>query len=230
MLSLVWAAPLALAGQSVDTVRISLDGDVATVEQRLAPDSGAVEAFALRFDGQSLVYAAGGDLIARSPQFEEDLFVVDVPIGEGTGNNRHVVVGDGHPHSDQPIPTPKVAGVLDDSGEVYAALVTGLRDYVRKNGFSSVVIGLSGGIDSALTCAIAVDALGPDAVHGVTMPTRYSSGGSISKFSEAGAAGLDSITRSLRITSPSGATGTAGVGDSTTTRAPYGIPPPGERY
>ncbi len=67
---------------------------------------------------------------------------------------------------------------MDDEEEIYAALVTGLRDYVRKNGFGEVVVGLSGGIDSALTCAIAVDALGPEAVWGVTMPARYSSRGS----------------------------------------------------
>jgi NAD+ synthase (glutamine-hydrolysing) len=67
---------------------------------------------------------------------------------------------------------------LSEEAEVYTALVTGLRDYVGKNGFHDVVVGLSGGIDSALTCAIAVDALGPDAVLGVTMPTRYSSEGS----------------------------------------------------
>jgi NAD+ synthase (glutamine-hydrolysing) len=134
----------------------------------------------LVFDGQSMVYAAGGELIARSPQFEEDLFVVDVPLPPGNGNTRHTVIGDGHPGHDKPIPAPKQAGILDDSAEIYAALVTGLRDYVHKNGFTDVVVGLSGGIDSALTCAIAVDALGASSVHGVTMPTRYSSEGSIS--------------------------------------------------
>ena len=133
----------------------------------------------LVFDGQSMVHLADGELLARSPRFEEDLFVVDVPLPEGRGSTRHVTAGAGHPERDRPIPQPKRAGLLDGPAEIYTALVTGLRDYVRKNGFSSVVIGLSGGIDSALTCAIAVDALGPDAVHGVTMPTRYSSGGSV---------------------------------------------------
>ncbi len=133
----------------------------------------------LVFDGQSMVYLAGGELLARSPQFEEDWFVVDVPLQPPRGGNRHAIVGEGHPGRDRPIPEPKRAGLLDEPAEVYTALVTGLRDYVQKNGFTDVVIGLSGGIDSALTCAIAVDALGPESVHGVTMPTRYSSTGSI---------------------------------------------------
>ena len=68
---------------------------------------------------------------------------------------------------------------LDEPAEIYKALVAGLHDYVVKSGFSSLIISLSGGIDSALTAAIAVDALGPDAVRGVTMATRYSSPGSV---------------------------------------------------
>jgi NAD+ synthase (glutamine-hydrolysing) len=75
--------------------------------------------------------------------------------------------------------SPSIAVELGELEETYRAITTGLRDYVTKNGFSEVVIGLSGGIDSALTAAIAVDALGPDAVHGITMPTRYSSTGSV---------------------------------------------------
>ncbi len=100
----------------------------------------------------------------RGAQFEEELFVVDVDLDGDAGD------------ADQ---DRFVAGRLDEDEEIYAALVTGLRDYVTKNGFSEVVIGLSGGIDSALTCAIAVDALGPDAVHGLSMPSPYSSTGSI---------------------------------------------------
>ena len=75
---------------------------------------------------------------------------------------------------------------LGEDAEIYAALVTGLRDYVHKNGFSEVVIGLSGGIDSALSAAIAVDALGPDMVHGITMPSRYSSEASAADARELG--------------------------------------------
>lgn len=114
----------------------------------------------LVFDGESMVFDSTGQLIYRAPQFKEELFYVDLEIGR-----------------DQP--AVDVRPRLSEEAEVYAALVTGLGDYVRKNGFSEVVIGLSGGIDSALTCAIAVDALGPQAVWGVTMPTRYSSDGSI---------------------------------------------------
>ncbi|MCZ6662979.1 MAG: NAD+ synthase [Actinobacteria bacterium] len=115
----------------------------------------------LVFDGASLVLAADGTVVHRSPQFEEDLFVVDVPL---TGE----AVADGSP-------TP----LLSSTEEVYKALVTGLGDYVRKNGFSQVVIGLSGGIDSALTATIAVDALGASAVWGISMPSRFSSQHSI---------------------------------------------------
>ncbi|MEX1126431.1 MAG: NAD+ synthase [Acidimicrobiia bacterium] len=111
----------------------------------------------LVFDGASIVVGADGTVIHRSPQFEQDLFVVDLPLA-------------GEKHSSTSL-TP----LLDPIEEVYRALTTGLGDYVRKNGFESVVIGLSGGIDSALTAVIAADALGPDAVWGVAMPSRFSS-------------------------------------------------------
>jgi NAD+ synthase (glutamine-hydrolysing) len=111
----------------------------------------------LVFDGASVVIDSQGAVLHRSPQFEEDFFVVDVPVGDEQG-----LPGSIAPH-------------LQPTEEVYRALTVGLRDYVRKNGFGSVVIGLSGGIDSALTAAIAVDALGPDSVQGVAMPSRFSS-------------------------------------------------------
>lgn len=104
----------------------------------------------LVFDGASVVIDAEGEVVHRSPQFEEDRFVYEG--GSGT-----------------------VVPLLDPVEEVYRALVTGLRDYVKKNGFRGVALGLSGGIDSALTAVIAVDALGPDAVWGLSMPSRYSS-------------------------------------------------------
>ncbi|HEY6628759.1 MAG TPA: NAD+ synthase [Acidimicrobiia bacterium] len=111
----------------------------------------------LVFDGASLVVSAEGAVLHRSPQFEEDLFIVDVPLaGEDAGAT-------------------SLTPLLDPIEEVYRALATGLGDYVRKNGFRSVVIGLSGGIDSALTAVIAADALGPDGVWGVAMPSRFSS-------------------------------------------------------
>ncbi len=116
----------------------------------------------LVFDGASVVIASDGTIIHRSPQFIEDRFVVDVPL-----NGEPVSVG-------------KVAPLLDPVHEIYRALETGVRDYVTKNGFTSVVVGLSGGIDSALTAAVAVDALGPDNVWGISMPSRFSSEGSVS--------------------------------------------------
>lgn len=115
----------------------------------------------LVFDGASLVVAADGSLLHRSPQFAEDFFVVDVPLA-----GEEAVTGDLVPH-------------LEPTEEVYRALTTGLGDYCRKNGFDSVVLGLSGGIDSAVTAAIAADALGPESVWGVAMPSRFSSQHSI---------------------------------------------------
>lgn len=121
----------------------------------------------LVFDGDSMVFDAGGELLYRAAQFEEELFWVDVPLNV---------------RSESDI-APRTSGVspprLGEEAEVYAALVLGLRDYVTKNGFGSVVIGLSGGIDSALTAAIARDALGAESVWGLTMPSRYSSDGSV---------------------------------------------------
>ncbi len=115
----------------------------------------------LIFDGSSVVIGADGELLHRSPQFEEDFFVIDVPAGDG-----RVAAGGIVPH-------------LDPTEEVYRALCLGLADYCSKNGFEGVVLGLSGGIDSALTAAIAADALGPDSVWGVSMPSRFSSQHSI---------------------------------------------------
>jgi NAD+ synthase (glutamine-hydrolysing) len=115
----------------------------------------------LVFDGASVVIAADGTVLHRSPQFAEDFFVVEVPTqGERA-------------------PIAAVAPHLERTEEVYRALCTGLRDYCAKNGFDRVVIGLSGGIDSALTATIASDALGPDSVWGVSMPSRFSSTHSI---------------------------------------------------
>jgi NAD+ synthase (glutamine-hydrolysing) len=119
----------------------------------------------LVFDGRSVVIAPDGSVHARAAAFGEDLLVVDVP-GSGA-----------------PLPAGVLARVeprLDGEEEVYRALESGLRDYIRKNGFSDVVIGVSGGIDSALTAVLAADALGSDHVHGVMMPSRYSSPGSLS--------------------------------------------------
>jgi NAD+ synthase (glutamine-hydrolysing) len=134
----------------------------------------------LVFDGQSMVFDGVGQLLYRAPQFVEERFWVDVPLREeGKTGVEAILVSSGDLLEGDPEPPPAPHQPLSDVAEVYQALVTGLGGYVRKNGFSGVVIGLSGGIDSALTAAIAVDALRPDAVRGVMMPSRYSSAGSI---------------------------------------------------
>jgi NAD+ synthase (glutamine-hydrolysing) len=107
----------------------------------------------LVFDGHSLVIDSDGTVLARAPGFEETLLLVDL---------------------DQPA-TAAVAPLADDLDQMRQALVLGLRDYVRKNGFAEIVVGVSGGIDSALTAALAVEALGAQAVHCVSMPSRYTS-------------------------------------------------------
>ncbi len=120
----------------------------------------------LVFDGCSVVIDEHGEVLHRSPQFAEDMFVIDIPVP-------------GPADAAPPTLPGSVTPLLDHEEEVYRALVTGLRDYVGKNGFPGVVVGLSGGIDSALTATIAVDALGPEAVTGITMPSRFSSSGSV---------------------------------------------------
>ncbi len=138
----------------------------------------------LVFDGDSFVVDADGTVLARAPQFTEHLLVVDLDLPTGTGHGtgtfagldvrRTVLSGEPLP-AYEPQPSPPLADPLSDPAEVWSALVVGLRDYVRKNGFRSVIFGFSGGIDSAVSAAIAVDALGPDAVYGVSMPSKYSS-------------------------------------------------------
>jgi len=132
----------------------------------------------LVFDGDSMVFDAEGELIYRAAQFEEELFVVDLPIPSGGVPTSAVTPVVERRAAVALLPEPVPAPRLVNEAEVYAALVTGLRDYVQKNGFTEVVIGSSGGIDSALAATIAVDALGAAAVHTITMPTRYSSEGS----------------------------------------------------
>jgi len=114
----------------------------------------------LVFDGNSMVVDAAGDVRCRLPQFVEEVAVVDVDLD--TGETSPSVL----------------ASPFEVDHEVYEATVIATRDYVRKNGFSDVVIGLSGGIDSSLVACIAVDALGAEHVHGISMPSRYSSEGS----------------------------------------------------
>ncbi|WP_409236002.1 NAD+ synthase [Streptomyces sp. PA5.6] len=144
----------------------------------------------LVFDGDSIVVDKDGEVIARAPQFAEGCIVLDLELPAAAPVPPSGVVDDGlrieHVTlSEEPVPayegelTGGYAERLDDDEEVYSALVVGLRAYAAKNGFSSVLIGLSGGIDSALTAAIACDALGAQNVYGVAMPSRYSSDHSI---------------------------------------------------
>lgn len=134
----------------------------------------------LVFDGGSMVLGADGSVVARAPRFEASFEVVDVPVvvSAGTPTLEVVDVTTARPrrHDHR---SPSVAAELGELEEVWSALVLGVRDYVGKNGFADVVLGLSGGVDSSIVAAIAVDALGPQRVHGVLMPSRYSSEGSV---------------------------------------------------
>ncbi|HUS62201.1 MAG TPA: NAD+ synthase [Acidimicrobiales bacterium] len=160
----------------------------------------------LVFDGGSLVLDASGQVVASAPQFVEEVMIVDLDVRPAFRKRlldpRGRAVADALPavriSEDSPAgeaEAKRIPGVttppLDEDTEVYEALVLGTRDYVVKNGFSSVVIGLSGGIDSSLVAAIAVEALGADAVHGVAMPSRYSSDHSL--------ADAESLARNLGI-------------------------------
>jgi len=127
----------------------------------------------LVFDGDSIVVDAGGKLIARSPQFVEGLALVDLEARLGSADP-DLVITDIPIAKYEKLKIGKIVA-LDTYGEIWEALVLGLKDYVTKNGFKSVALGLSGGIDSALVAAIAVDALGPQAVHAIALPSRYSS-------------------------------------------------------
>lgn len=133
----------------------------------------------LVFDGGSMVFDHRGDMVMRAEQFGESLSFIDIAVNESTITNAVSVV--------EISKTSRASGAqcegtiapsTSDMEQVFGALVLGTRDYVRKNGFTDVVVGLSGGIDSALVAAIAVEALGAQHVHGVSMPSRYSSEGS----------------------------------------------------
>jgi NAD+ synthase (glutamine-hydrolysing) len=152
----------------------------------------------LVFDGNSLVIDEKGEVIARGKQFEEDLVVVDLDVESVFRSQLHdprrrketswvkeklqevtkIEVASEYSAIAKPQLSPRRVERLDELAEIYQALVLGTRDYVHKNGFERVVIGLSGGVDSSLVAAIATDALGADNVVGVSMPSRYSSAGS----------------------------------------------------
>ncbi|HEX9623544.1 MAG TPA: NAD+ synthase, partial [Streptosporangiaceae bacterium] len=174
--------------------------------QRRAREAGAALAYVnmvggqdeLVFDGDSIIVDATGRPLARGPQFEDALVVADLELpaaeasrrpgqtpadaADGTVMTIHrLELADVPRPPASPDAAPRVLWPrLADSAEVYAALVTGVRDYVSKNSFSSVIIALSGGIDSALTATIAADAIGADRVHVVLMPSRFSSDHSVS--------------------------------------------------
>ena len=158
----------------------------------------------LVFDGASLIYDMGGNLVARGDAFTEEMLVADLDIEavfrsrlrdprprkenptilKEIGKPRNVHVSDFQQHEREALSSPNLRNGIGDVEEVYRALVLGTRDYVHKSGFSKTVIGLSGGIDSALTAVVAVDALGRQNVVGVGMPSRYSSEGSVSDAKE----------------------------------------------
>jgi NAD+ synthase (glutamine-hydrolysing) len=196
----------------------------------------------LVFDGDSILVDASGSLLARGPQFEEALVVTDlelpaaegpvaaeeIPVDAGDGTTimiRHVELEPAAPPAARTAAAPADGEQegpfwrrLPDLEEVYSALVTGVRDYVRKNGIRSVFLGLSGGIDSALTATIAADAIGPDRVHAVLMPSAYSTEHSVSDAEDlVKRQGLHSATVPIR----------AMVDAFETELAPVGFPPTG---
>ena len=158
----------------------------------------------LVFDGSSIICDQEGELLARAPAFTEDLLIADLDLAavfrsrlrdprprqepaaihQEIGDAVVITLAESPPQERPPLPPPSLAAPPEPAAEVYLALTVGTRDYVRKSGFAKTLIGLSGGIDSALTAAIAVDALGPENVLGVTMPSRYSSPGSVSDSKE----------------------------------------------
>ncbi len=131
----------------------------------------------LVFDGDTIVVDAKGTVISRAAQFEDQLLVVDIEAAIQTSKPDVVISENGAESAGSVAPT--IAARMSDQQEIWNALVMGLRDYVAKNKFRSVVVGLSGGIDSALVAAIAVDALGAKCVNGVAMPSKYSSDHSV---------------------------------------------------
>ena len=131
----------------------------------------------LVFDGDTIVVDAQGTVISRAAQFEDQLLVVDIEATTQT-SKPDVVISESGAEATGSV-APVIAARMSDHQEIWNALVMGLRDYVAKNKFRSVVVGLSGGIDSALVAAIAVDALGAKCVNGVAMPSKYSSDHSV---------------------------------------------------
>ncbi|HEY0169252.1 MAG TPA: NAD+ synthase [Jatrophihabitans sp.] len=178
-----------------DDVRLSL-------VRRRAVEAGAAVVYVnqcgaqdeLVFDGDSFAVGADGQLLARAPQFVEGLFLLELELPASTGNTvsqagelsvgRYRAPKPPRPLSEELAEPLGIADRLQDEAEVWGALVVGTRDYVVKNGFSSVVLGMSGGIDSAVVAAIAADAIGGANVHGVALPSDYSSAHSLADAAE----------------------------------------------
>lgn len=175
-----------LATRAVDSVAIVVHSNLVGGQDELV------------FDGDSLIINERGEVLARGKQFEEDFVAIDLDAESVFRSQLHdprrrketpwvkeklqeatkIPVSTEYPAiARPPLPTRQVDR-LDEVAEIYQALVLGTRDYVRKNGFEKVVFGLSGGVDSSLVATIATDALGPENVIGVSMPSRYSSRGS----------------------------------------------------
>ncbi|MGH3714462.1 MAG: NAD+ synthase [Micromonosporaceae bacterium] len=200
----IWQAggPFAVAGQAgvglvvninASPYELNKDDVRLPLVQRRAAEAGATTLYVnavggqdeLIFDGDSMVVAADGELLVRGTQFAEQLLVTDLELPAATGGPDGDLgemsverIALSAPEVPAPTGPPVTAGITDrlgDEAEVWAALVTGTRDYVRKNGFRSVVLGLSGGIDSAVVAAIAADALGGEHVVAVSMPSSHSS-------------------------------------------------------
>ncbi len=161
------------------------DGVRLSLVQRRAKEVGAPLAYVnmtggqddLVFDGDTIVVDASGKLLARAAQFDDQLLIVDIDA-QGNTSTPDIVVSESSTQL-SPVADGVIAPEIPEVQQIWKALVLGLRDYVEKNGFRSVVLGLSGGIDSALVAAIAVDALGAKRVNGVAMPSKYSSDHSI---------------------------------------------------
>ena len=137
----------------------------------------------LVFDGDSIIAEADGSILSRAPQFSDGLIVVDLAAIPESSQPDLVISerasDDGGAKKKRTLALPGVAKRLSDPAEIWSALVVGLRDYVEKNHFKSVLLGLSGGIDSAVVAAIAADAIGAKRTYGISMPSKYSSDHSI---------------------------------------------------
>ncbi|MAN94021.1 MAG: NAD+ synthase [Chloroflexi bacterium] len=145
----------------------------------------------LVFDGGSIICDPAGGLVARGPAFQESLLITDLSFpsqakenpanaGAGVGTPKTMTVSEAGAEIKSSLEAQTILDAMNGPEEIYRALVMGTGDYLRKSGFTKALIGLSGGVDSALTATVAVDALGKENVVGITMPSRYSSEGSIS--------------------------------------------------